>query len=93
MAYRIDSPVFVVSTLAAFFATFFAALLLLQRPAAEPEPQLLADPTGNPSVDAGPPELQSDPVPESKIDAQHQLQKQLEELGLRCAEGVNCFLD
>ena len=93
MAYRIDSPVLVVSALAAFFATFFAALLLLQRPAAETEPLLLADSPRDLSVGAGPPGLPSDPVPESQIDAQRRLQKQLEELGLRCAEGVNCFLD
>jgi hypothetical protein len=90
VAYRIDSPVLVISALAAFFATFFATLLLIQKREPEPEPQSLADP---PPVDAGPSGQPSPPAAESQTDARRQLQRQLEELGVRCAEGADCLSD
>jgi hypothetical protein len=75
MARQIDSAVLIVSVLATFFATFFAALLIFR--ATTPEP---ADPiaASNPpaSVSAGPP---NPPV-----------QSRLEQLGVKCAEGADC---
>lgn len=91
MACRIDSPVLVVSTLAAFFATFFAVLLLLRESPDERELQPLADPQGDASVDAGPPEPQSDPTLETS--EKQRLQQQLEALGVRCADDANCYSD
>jgi hypothetical protein len=83
MAPQIDSAVLVVSVVATFFATFFAALLLFR--AATPEP---ANPigAGDPMnvapapVSAGPP----DPPAESMVKSR------LEQLGVKCAEGANC---
>lgn len=89
MACRIDRPLLVVATLTAFFATFFAILLFLRNPA-RPEPQPAAEPAAAPSVDAGPPELGSDSMPESLTNAPPSVLDQLQELGVRCADGVDC---
>jgi hypothetical protein len=83
MAPQIDRAVLVVSVLATFFATFFAALLLFR--VVTPE---LADPVGAGDqtnvapapVSASPP----DTPPESMV------RSRLEQLGVKCAEGADC---
>ena len=83
MARKIDSAVLIVSVLATFFATFFAALLWLRTATPEPAvPVAAVDPTNvaPAPVGAGPP----DPPAESTMKSR------LEQLGVKCAEGADC---
>ena len=83
MAPQIDRTVLVVSVLATFFATFFAALLLFR--VATPE---LADPigAGDPANVAPAPVSAAPPDP----PAESMVRIRLEQLGVKCAEGANC---
>jgi hypothetical protein len=83
MARQIDSAVLIVSVLATFFATLFAALLIFRAAAPEPaDPVVARDPENVDAtpVGAGPP----DPPTESMV------RSRLEQLGVKCAEGVDC---
>jgi len=135
-ARKIDLPVLVISTLTLFFATLFAALLLLRPESSGPSnpmplaarseqaappvdappvdlfrgnflpvdappgdlanhdtPPVDAPPGDLPRVDASPPEwnLSAEPKPDPMVNPA--LRAQLEQLGVKCAEGANCYSD
>jgi len=90
---KIDVPVLVVATLTAFFGILFTTLLLLRSGAS----RLGASPStaavsAAPPVSAPPPR---EPVvsdePESILSPT--LRNQLEQLGIKCAEGAHCDSD
>jgi len=98
-AQKIDTPVLIVTALTAFFATLFATLLLLRPEPGAPTPALPADAPSEPTpivgdtprVDAPPP----GPIPSAKPRRARrpssELRARLEELGIQCAEGVDCY--
>jgi hypothetical protein len=92
---KIDTPVLIVSMLTLFFASLFATLLLLRPETSDPIElaPISAPPVDAPPVSAPPPEpvWQGEPKPAPTIDPA--LRAQLEQLGVKCAEGANCFPD
>jgi hypothetical protein len=105
-AQKIDTLALVVLALTLFFATLFATLLLLRPEASDPAEPLPAGlrstqsaPRVNPPpVNAPPPSappsesiVRAEPKPEPKPDPT--LQTRLEQLGIKCAEGANCYPD
>ncbi len=102
---KIDTPVLIVSALTAFFATLFATLLVLRPEPSGPAQAMPADAPSEPipvrasaprvdqpRVDAPPPESAPKAAhPAPKRDAT--LRAQLEELGIECAEGIECYPD
>lgn len=90
--------------LTVFFATVFATLLLLRPEPSDPKEPRPANPhsvqtaprVNTPPVDAPP---VSAPAPEPisndelKPEPKPTLQTRLEELGVQCAEGANCYPD
>ena len=90
MAHQVDSAVLIVSALGAFFATFFAVLLLLQPEQPVPARSELAKTSAEPlpPVAAAPPveEIPTAPVVRSPDPAL----ELLGHLGVRCADTANC---
>jgi hypothetical protein len=98
---KIDLPVLVISALTVFFASLFATQLLMRPESADPRESMRGisgsvqtpPPVELPPVDAPPPELNSrfEPKPEPIVNPT--LRTQLEQLGVKCAEGANCYPD
>jgi len=82
----------VVAALTAFFATVFATLLLLRPESDDPKsPMRAASLRTAPPVGAPPPEpaTRNEPAPEPKLNPT--LRAELEQLGIKCAEGADCY--
>jgi len=99
-AWKVDTPVLVVSVLTAFFATLFATLLLLRPEASDPTASMIpagsqsaqsAPRVNTPPVNAPPPDPISKAEPKPEQEPNPRLQIQLEQLGIKCAEGANCY--
>jgi hypothetical protein len=96
---KIDTPVLVVSMLTAFFATIFATLLLLRPESSDPTESMPAGSQSTqsaprvdtPPVNAPPPEPIPKAEPKPEREPKPTLQTQLEQLGIKCAEGANCY--
>jgi len=99
MSKRFDGAVLVVSSLAAFFATFFVVLLMLRD---EPGPTSPNPASGSPAVvettppvSAAPPAVVAPPAPSTRAfptedSVRREALELLEELGVACAEGADC---
>jgi hypothetical protein len=90
---KIDVPVLVVATLTAFFGILFTTLLLLHSGASH-----LGAPPSTAVVSAAPPV--SAPTPRKPVLRDEPepilnptLRSQLEQLGIKCAEGAHCDSD
>jgi len=97
----IDLPVVVVSALTVFFATVFVTLLLIRPESADTRESMRGSlgsvqappPIELPPVDAPPPELDLSFEPKPDPIVSPALRAQLEQLGIQCAEGANCYSD
>ena len=95
----IDLPALVVSALTIFSATLFTALLLTRPEPTEPGEPLWGNPrsveapppAGVPRVAAPPPELDPKFEPKSDPIVSPTLRAELEQLGVSCAEGADCY--
>ncbi len=98
---KIDTPALVVLALTLFFATLFATLLVLRPEASDPTESMLAGSQSTqsaprvdtPPVNAPPPEPSGRAEPKPEPEPDPTLQTQLEQLGIKCAEGANCYPD
>jgi hypothetical protein len=99
--HKVDLPVLVVSALTVFFATVFVTLLLMRPESSDSRESMRGSlgsveappPVELPPVDAPPPELdlRFEPKPDPIVSPT--LRAQLEQLGVKCAEGANCYSD
>jgi len=93
-ALKIDTPVLVVSLLTAFFATLFATLLFLRPESGVPAVPVSVDSQSArmaPPVSARPPDIPSREETNGESKLEPTLRARLEELGVICAEGANCY--
>jgi hypothetical protein len=98
---KIDLPALVVSALTVCFATLFIALLLTRPEAGEPGAPMgggagsvqAPPPATVPQVAAPPPELGARSERKSDSVLSPALRAELEQLGIECAEGANCYPD
>jgi len=98
---KIDLPALIVSALTVCFATLFIALLLTRPESREPEEPAwevsgalqAPAPVGVPQVAAPPPGLDANSEPKSDSTISPELRAELEQLGVKCAEGANCYPD
>jgi len=87
--------------LTVFFATLFATLLLMRPESDDPRastrgissPVQAPPPVELPPVDAPPPGLDSKSEPKPDPIVSPTLRAQLEQLGVKCAEGAKCYAD
>jgi hypothetical protein len=99
--HKIDLPVLVVSALTVFFATVFVTLLLMRPESSDSRESMRGSlgsvqappPVELPPVDPPPPELDLSFEPKSDPIVSPALREQLEQLGINCAEGANCYSD
>ena len=99
--HKIDLPVLVVSALTVFFATVFVTLLLMRPESSDSRESMrgslgsvqVPPPVELPPVDAPPPELDLSFEPKPDPIVSPALREQLEQLGINCAEGTNCYSD
>jgi hypothetical protein len=98
---RLDLPGLVVSALTVFFATAFVTLLLMRAGSGDSRESMRGSldsaqpprPAELPRVDAPPLELDSSFEPNPDPVVSPALRAQLEQLGIKCAEGANCYYD
>ena len=91
----------IVSALTVFFATVFVTLLLMRPESSDSRESMrgslgsvqASPPVELPPVDAPPPELDLGFEPKPDPIVNPALRAQLEQLGIKCAEGANCYSD